>query len=516
VIPQTTPPAGDLRTSVADIAKIKDPKQTTAAQRPARFLRIARAVPVPAGLSREAIGNTEFKPVQIVGYTDIEPDGSARIVVPANTSLALSVVDSNGMAFQVHTNWIQVRPGETRTCDGCHSPRRGVALNLTPIAGNDPNCLLTPEPGESMAETRTRLYPSHLVPVNDISYVDVWTNPAEADRPPDPPLTITYAQLTTPAPSPQIADYPESSITYNGATTPSPTGWVINYPDVIAPIFTAVRGANGIATCTSCHNNSNSTDPNSYGLDLRDVPAGTGRAVSYETLTLGPVQTNSAGQPVIINDDGNLEVQRGDPLIRTGSSRDSSRSSRFFEEMLDKQLLSGVPLPPQTVNHAGMLNASELRLLAEWADLGGTYYNDPFNAPPGVYRTPATIRGVSGLSQTVFNNTIHPILMNDCAGCHVPFNSSGSSQGQPNAAFQNNQFVLTGDLEGDYDVTLTMVSDVCTPAQNPLLLWPTSTGGGYYPHPQVGSPAGPVLSTTSPDYTAILNWISTGTCATPS
>jgi hypothetical protein len=61
-----------------------------------------------------------------------------------------------------------------------------------------------------------------------------------------------------------------------------------------------------------------------------------------------------------------------------------------------------------------------------------------------------------------------------------------------------------------------MVNDVCTPAQNPLLQWPTSTGGGYYPHPQVGNPAGPVLSTSNPDYTTILNWIAAGTCATPS
>jgi len=31
--------------------------------------------------------------------------------------------------------------------------------------------------------------------------------------------------------------------------------------------------------------------------------------------------------------------------------------------------------------HAGYLSAAELRLIAEWLDIGGQYYNDPFKAP---------------------------------------------------------------------------------------------------------------------------------------
>jgi hypothetical protein len=31
--------------------------------------------------------------------------------------------------------------------------------------------------------------------------------------------------------------------------------------------------------------------------------------------------------------------------------------------------------------HAGRLNAAELRLLSEWLDIGGQYYNNPFDAP---------------------------------------------------------------------------------------------------------------------------------------
>ena len=57
--------------------------------------------------------------------------------------LALSIVDAEGRAFQTHTNWIQVRPGERRTCDGCHSPRRGAALNSAPVVNTLPAALKT-------------------------------------------------------------------------------------------------------------------------------------------------------------------------------------------------------------------------------------------------------------------------------------------------------------------------------------------------------------------------------------
>jgi len=32
-------------------------------------------------------------------------------------------------------------------------------------------------------------------------------------------------------------------------------------------------------------------------------------------------------------------------------------------------------------SHPGYLSAAELRLISEWLDIGGQYYNDPFKAP---------------------------------------------------------------------------------------------------------------------------------------
>ncbi|TDU32014.1 hypothetical protein DFR24_1402 [Panacagrimonas perspica] len=484
VIPKTAAPAGHHHATVPDLAKLKDPAQTTAAQRPGRFLRVTKAVPTPPGLSRESIGETEMEMQQIVGYTEVEPDGSARLLVPSDTPLTLAVVDSNGMAFQTHTNWLQVRPGETRTCDGCHSPRRGVALNVTPIAGNHPNTqtVLAPQPGESMAETRTRLNPLQMNLKPDMTYIDVWTDPVAAGRPADAPLALTYL----------------------GLTTATPVNGVINFPDHIAPLFT--NPARLLNTCTNCHNNANADDPVSAGLDLRSVVSGTGRLTSYESLTLGKVQFDpDTGLPIVREDDGEIEVVRDDPIVKTGGSRDSSRSSPLFEKLLERELTASAPLPARTVNHAGMMNPGELRLLAEWADVGAQYYNDPFNGLP---RTLANTRGVKGLDETIFEEDVHPILLERCSMCHQPVGNGGGDPG----SFERNQFVLTGDTEGDYNVTLTMVNNVCNPPANPLLMRPTSNDLGAHPHPQIGTPPRPVMSPLEADYTTIRDWIASGDC----
>jgi hypothetical protein len=33
------------------------------------------------------------------------------------------------------------------------------------------------------------------------------------------------------------------------------------------------------------------------------------------------------------------------------------------------------------LDHTGFLTTGELRLISEWLDIGGQYYNDPFVAP---------------------------------------------------------------------------------------------------------------------------------------
>ena len=480
----------DTRAQVADIVRIKDPADKAYGCAPARFVRAIRAVAPPSGSTgvRNAIGETEFEPQQILGYAPVEPDGSFKLQVPADVPLALSVVDSEGRAIQTHTNWIQVRPGERRTCDGCHSPRRGAALNAGTIVNTLPSALVKAlsaqhQSGETLASTRTRLDPSALSLQAHPMYSDVWADTAQAGVTARPSIALRYTGNTDPA---------------NDLATKVPVNGVINYVEHIAPLWARARGSNGANTCTNCH-----ADP--VKLDLRASVGGTGRLESYDELLLGdPVIDAATGKPVIELRDGVPMVVRGPALVETSSGASNSagqaRKSRLAEILWGQTLLAGTdarlahPSPPPTApDHSKLLNKAEKRLIAEWMDLGGQYYNDPFDANSGV-------RSVNTLSQATFLSQVQPILQASCASCHQ------AGLGDP-----HNRYVLTGSAEGDFNVTLGMVNDTCNAAANPLLKRPSTV-----PHP-----AGDIKQTTAvlpaggTAYNRIAAWITSGCPTTP-
>jgi hypothetical protein len=144
-----------------------------------------------------------------------------------------------------------------------------------------------------------------------------------------------------------------------------------------------------------------------------------------------------------------------------------------------------------------LLNAAEKRLLAEWMDLGAKYYNDPFNGSSGV-------RTVATLSQATFEAQVYPLLKATCAAnCHQAIGSTATPAG---TSFFQNRLVLTGDPDGDFNVTLTMIANACQPASNYLLSRPSTV-----PHPAgaVGQTTA-VLPVGSAGYNSIANWIASG------
>jgi hypothetical protein len=480
----------DTRSQVPDLVRMKDPADPAYGCAPARFVRAVRAVAPPSSSMgvREAIGETNFEPQQILGYAPIEPDGSFKLQVPADVPLGLQVVDAEGRGFQTHTNWIQVRPGERRTCDGCHSPRRGAALNSGAVADTVPAMLRATiagarQPGETMASTRTRLEPAALRLGTDMVFTDIWADTtrgaaAKSD------ITLRYAG---------------NAVRTDDLATPAPVNGIINYPEHIQPLWTRDRGAD---TCITCHNETSK-------LDLRGTVGGAGRLNSYEELLLGDPLLDANGQPVVRLEDGVPVVQRGAALVETSSGAmngaGQARKSRLGEIMSGKTLLAGAaaatahPNPPATArDHSRMLNLAERRLLNEWMDLGGQYYNNLFNGAAGV-------RSVTALSEATFTAQVHPVLLANCSSaCHQ---AVGSNQvGANGTPFRDNRFVLTGSAEGDYNVTLSMISDTCNTAANLLLRKPSTV-----PHPAgATAQAAAVLPAGSAGYTAIANWISSG------
>jgi len=64
------------------------------------------------------------------GRVPVEADGSARFFVPALREIYFQALDAEGRELQRQTSAVQLMPGETQSCIGCHEPR-----NMAPPAG---------------------------------------------------------------------------------------------------------------------------------------------------------------------------------------------------------------------------------------------------------------------------------------------------------------------------------------------------------------------------------------------
>jgi Tol biopolymer transport system component len=402
-------------TPALDIDALADPAQFTADQRPARFIRIVKAVSLPdediLDLDNTAFGrirNLGMK--EIVGYTMVEPDGSAMVKVPANTALQVSVLDGNGRRLPTsarHQNWIQLRPGQYLQCNGCHIPQGGLshgrydafetayAGGQTPGASFNPNTvdsLYLGDVGETMAEVRARISCgagdcASIEPSMDIEYNDVWTDELKSGRLADPSFSYAYVDLTTPPPT------SINCITQEWAPN---CRIVVNYETHIHPLWSADRPVLDTVTglpvidpvtllpvtnnCTNCHTPLDAAGvvrlPASQ-LDLADglSPDEPDQFNSYRELLFNDDEqelVNGAlvDRQIVIGTD-----EMGNPILATVnvnpsmSANGANSSNRFFSRF------------DSGGTHQGYLSDAEKRLIAEWLDVGAQYYNNPFDVP---------------------------------------------------------------------------------------------------------------------------------------
>ncbi|WP_229146181.1 hypothetical protein [Alcanivorax sp. 1008] len=404
-------PLVELPPGVTTLAQFADPALVTAEQRSVRFLRIAKAVLLPdrdvVMVNGADIGRlAAFGMRELVGYVPVAPDGSVRVEVPANVALDVQLVDASGRRIgSQHGAWLSVRPGEEVYCGGCHeagSPAPHGRVDAQPASIN-PGAPVTGSPfpntrpqlfadaGDSMAEVLTRVEPDRLQPSVDMVFVDVWTDPVV--RVPDDSMQLLYSDLQTPVPADAdcIDDWTPLCRT------------VIDYRDHIQPLWELPRQVNIEAvttdvTCTSCHSRRDDADmlqvpPGQLELTAEIAPESASQLVSYRELLftdntlelvdgalvdqLVPVLDDN-GDPVFVTDEeGNLVLDQDDnpiPLqepVQIGAPMiaGASRFGRFF------------PLFLTGGSHQGWLDPAELRLLAEWLDIGAQNYNDPFAVP---------------------------------------------------------------------------------------------------------------------------------------
>jgi hypothetical protein len=387
-------------TANPNIATVADPAKTAANARPARFIRLEKAVSIPdmsvVNLSAAAFGASDYM-LEILGYAPIEPDGSVRIEVPANVAFRMSVLDANARRITPAQGvWLQVKPGEVVSCNGCHLPasaQRPISHGRTGLfasvwAGGTggvpfPHTIsgagaFIPQQGETMAQARMRVSctsdtpackqmvpgwdPSYPAGGMNVLYTDVWTDPAQAT--PGAPINYRYddaTQFMTPIPTSAVCV----------------TAWaancriIINYPQYIQALWDHARPATvgGVAvdhTCSQagCHNPKNAAgaaQTPAANLDLtnsasNDVPQ---EFTSYRQL-LFPHNIVNMGVTTSVG-----------PFMDAGSAN-GGLSAAFF---LCFETGSTCPNTP----HVGWLSPAELRLVSEWLDIGAQYFNNPFD-----------------------------------------------------------------------------------------------------------------------------------------
>jgi hypothetical protein len=322
----------------------------------------------------------------------IEPDGSAMAIVPANVALAVSIVDEFGRRTSPrHQNWLQVRPGTELKCNGCHENGTGFshgrsdaftsayagAIDVAPF----PNSVTSifADFGDTMAEARARISCAtgcdSITPSVDVIYSDVWTDATLAGRPIDAPFAYRYADLDTTAP---VSDACQTTWTPVCRT-------IINYDDHIHPLWSLPRVAgDGVTdrTCTQCHSRTDAMGANQVPAGQLELTDGLDQQVtdhfnSYRELLAGDLVLESDGagglqlaQPQVgVDPVTGLPIFQPIPVGPSMSPAGANASPAFFNLFIND------------VDHIGLMTDAELRLISEWLDIGGQYFNNPFDAP---------------------------------------------------------------------------------------------------------------------------------------
>jgi hypothetical protein len=76
--------------------------------------------------------------VHALGEVPVQADGSFLAEVPADVPLGFEALDENGRVLRREAPMLWVRPGENRSCIGCHEPRNRSPQNHRPLAVSVP------------------------------------------------------------------------------------------------------------------------------------------------------------------------------------------------------------------------------------------------------------------------------------------------------------------------------------------------------------------------------------------
>jgi len=146
-----------------------------------KHIRILEQVPRPWAVRRDGGGDEYDQQYACItkdthlglkvqhGVVPVEEDGSAYFLVPADANVFLQVLDENYMALQTERTYVNYRPGEVRSCVGCHeTPSDSPALpprHTLRALRREPS-MPGPQPGEERG-SRALDYAADVQPVWD-------------------------------------------------------------------------------------------------------------------------------------------------------------------------------------------------------------------------------------------------------------------------------------------------------------------------------------------------------------
>ena len=145
-----------------------------------KYIRINEQVPRPWAARRRWDGDEYDQQHAVItkathlglkvqhGIVPVESDGSAHFTVPADRNFFFQVLDENFMEVQRERTYVNYRPGETRSCIGCHERPNLVpeSVRSVPLAIQRQPSTPGPQPGE---ETGRRIldYVTDVQPILD-------------------------------------------------------------------------------------------------------------------------------------------------------------------------------------------------------------------------------------------------------------------------------------------------------------------------------------------------------------
>ena len=119
-----------------------------------RLVRLIEGVPVVGRYETHTGGEPVWKNhggtlARVLGTAPLAPDGSFFVELPADRLVHLQVLDSDRRVVGNQLTWIYARPGETKSCVGCHEdPHTTTASAGAPLALRGGPVSFLPEGGE--------------------------------------------------------------------------------------------------------------------------------------------------------------------------------------------------------------------------------------------------------------------------------------------------------------------------------------------------------------------------------